>query len=112
MFKALAILALLAGPAAGHEIMPWSDARAAAIWPEHVGMGDKLQIMVFKNEWVELQVLHGFALCGDRGRCPGRMIENDVVVGEIRVCSDSSTYRLEDRFFKACGQEFYLPPGD
>ena len=110
--RALAILALLAAPSGAQEVLPWSDPGAAAIWPEHVGLGDKLDILVFKNDWVELQIVDGFAICGNQGRCPGRMIEGGQVVGEIRVCSDSDSYELRDRFFTACGVEYSLAPGD
>lgn len=112
MYRELAILALLTAPVFGQEVLPWSDPQVAAIWPESVGLGDKLDILVFKNDRVELQIQDGFAICGNKGRCPGRMIEGGQVVGEIRVCSDSDSYELRDRYFTACGVEYYLAPGD
>lgn len=79
--------------------------------PLAAAAGDPLEVHHFRNQWVELQVLHGWAACG-RNACPARMIENGMVVSEFLVCSDSSTYVLEDRFFRACGIEHYLAPGD
>lgn len=81
-FIAAILPLILAAPAMAQEVLPWSDPRAAQIWPEHVGMGNNLKVLVFKNDRIELQVLHGFAICGNRGRCPGRMIENGVVWGK------------------------------
>lgn len=108
----LVILAFaLATPAVAQDILLWGDPRAADIWPEHAGLGDG-DIHVFENQWLELQIIHGFAACGNKGRCPARFVENDTIVGEFLVCNLPQTYALSGRMFSACGKEYWLPPGD
>lgn len=114
---AFALLPLLASPAIAesHTVLDWWHPSAQANWSDFNAVakqaGDPLRVHVLKSQWVHLEIAHGWAVCG-RDACPAKFIENDQIVNEFKVCSNSDTYRLDGRFLHACGREYYLAPGD
>ena len=114
MIKRLfAAAVLMISPALARDVLPWNSPEIRGAFPDYADLakaaGDQVDFIVFKNDRTAVYIAHGWASCG-RNHCPARVVELGQVVSEFLICSNSETYRLEERFFYECGNEHYLAP--